>query len=262
MMSRRLRIIALVVVVLVVGCAAEPPEITSAGTLRVEVDPSAPSTVPRTASPQRTTTRPPRTTQPQGTTRPATTTGSPTTTTAPRPATTTTTPAQRVQLLCDAFLLSQGNVYESVYLSALEDVRRALRPEAPRRVRNALNTLIREDRLETRTRNRLTGFVQQEVVGECRSRYFSEVAPYDGDVVQQFFRLVVAGRRGPAERIAPAHVIARFEPWSPWPTTELISPGVRIRTEDFFVMALSETVEARCTFFAGTIRSCFLSLVD
>ncbi|MPZ51945.1 MAG: hypothetical protein GEU79_04295 [Acidimicrobiia bacterium] len=166
-----------------------------------------------------------------------------------------------MQLLCESFLLSQGNVYESVYLGAIEDVKRALRPSAPERVKNAVDTLIAEDRLAAARRNRLTAIVEQEVVGECRDRYFAGVEPHE-DVVHRFFNLVIAGRRAPAEAIAPAHVIARFEPWQPWPSTELISPGLRIQNDTSFIMALSETVEASCTHFAGTIRSCFLSLSD
>ncbi len=247
------RLIAgLIAVLLVGGCVSQPPVITSAGTLRVEIDPNAPST----------TTIPPTPVSPTSVTRPPAADPVPTTTVVPPTTAPPTTPQERIQLLCDAFLLSQGNVFESVYHQAMSDVRSALRPGATNEVRRALDTLIAEDRLPTDRRNNLTGILQEEVVGQCRSRYYRGVEPFDGDVVARFFNMVVAGRRAPATEIAPAHVIARFEPWEPWPSTELISPGIRIREDASFIMALSETVEAHCTFLDGTIRSCFLSRSD
>lgn len=160
--------------------------------------------------------------------------------------------------LCDAYLAWLSAQDGAQFNTALGQIAEIAGDDAPQTVTEAIDTIGAADA------DVISVLEAQATLGDfvdptCREAFDAGVVglPEGGDVAAAFFEALRTGDRDFAATLAPADVIARFEPWEPLPedpdlgTPTLVSTGL-----GDFAMLLASTVSVYCTTDGRVVFSC------
>ena len=92
----------------------------------------------------------------------------------------------------------------------------------------------------------------------CTEQWSAGVVPYsDDDLAQVFYEAVLSGDRSVAAEVAPADVLAEFEPWEPIPADDSLgSPTLTENPDGSFNMLLGSTITVYCETQEGVVTLC------
>jgi hypothetical protein len=102
------------------------------------------------------------------------------------------------------------------------------------------------------------GVVHDEVEPVCATRYRAAVVPAASDdaALTTFADALVSGDRAAAAVVAPADVIALFEPWQPYPADPAVGAPSYTVADDAVTLVLAATYTASCQASGGVVAAC------
>jgi hypothetical protein len=161
--------------------------------------------------------------------------------------------------LCDAYLAFLSASADDVVV-AIDELAGSLGPGVPQAVLDALDVLGPDPPEGTTAEHFVAalGVVHDAIEPACAMRYRAAVVPAASDdaALTTFAEALVGGDRAAAVLVAPADVIALFEPWQPYPEDPAAGAPSYSVSDDTVSLVLAATYTASCQATGGVVVGC------